>query len=73
MFAVLQALYSGKLEFWSGMRDKYYCIQRQLLKERRVFFDSAEETLLSIAAERKSEHAEKGKCIGLSNACRDDV
>jgi hypothetical protein len=33
---VLQALMYGKLGIWSGMRDKYYCIRRQLLKERRV-------------------------------------
>jgi hypothetical protein len=26
LLAVLQALMYSKLEIWSGMRDKYYCI-----------------------------------------------
>jgi hypothetical protein len=42
MLAVLQALMFGKLGIWSGMREKYYYLQRQLLRERRVL-DSAGE------------------------------
>jgi hypothetical protein len=55
VLAVLQALMYGKLGIWRGMKIAI-AVRCSDIYRRDECFDSAEEVLLDIAIEKKSEH-----------------